>query len=104
MTVVDEVLGALVEPTRRALLDQLAERGAATATELSGDLPISRQAVVQHLAVLSDAGLVDGRRIGRERRFTVKTERLVETARYLDGLAVDWERRLRAIKRAAEAD
>ena len=102
MTRVDDVLGALVEPTRRALLDHLAERGAATATELAGDLPISRQAVVQHLAVLANAGLVDGHRIGRERRFTVKTERLVETARYLDGLAVDWERRLQAIKAAAE--
>jgi DNA-binding transcriptional ArsR family regulator len=62
---VDEVLAALADPTRRRLLDVLAARGAASATELAGELPVTRQAVVKHLAVLDAAGLVTGRRLGR---------------------------------------
>jgi len=61
----DEVLSALADPTRRRVLTLLAERGEATATTLAGDLPISRVAVVKHLAVLDRAGLVHGRRQGR---------------------------------------
>ena len=103
MTVVDDVLVALVDPTRRELLDRLSRRGTATATVLATDLPISRQAVVQHLAVLGKAGLVGDVRAGRERRFAVRTERLAETARWFDDLASEWERRLARIKRIAEA-
>lgn len=104
VTVIEDVLSALVDPTRRTLLDQLAERGAATATVLASELPITRQAVVQHLAVLAQAGLVTGDRRGRERWFTVRTESVSETARWLDGLAAEWERRLQAIKRIAESE
>ncbi len=51
MTVVEDVLAALADPTRRDLLEQISRRGDATATMLAEDLPITRQAVVQHLAV-----------------------------------------------------
>lgn len=104
MSVIEEVLSALDDPTRRALLDQLAERGSATATVLSSQLPISRQAVVQHLTVLGNAGLVSGERRGRERWFAVRTEPITETARWLDDLAAAWDRRLSSIKRIAESE
>lgn len=103
MIVIEDVLGALDDPTRRALLDDLAERGTATATQLSSVLPVTRQAVVQHLAILAHAGLVSGDRRGRERWFAVRTEGIVQTARWLDDLAADWDRRLNTIKRIAEA-
>ena len=98
----DEVLAALADPTRRELLARLAAHGETTATVLSGEMPISRQAVVQHLAVLDAVGLVQGRRAGRENRFQVRTGRLTETARWLDGLATQWDRRLAVINRLAE--
>ncbi|MGW3917499.1 ArsR/SmtB family transcription factor, partial [Streptomyces sp. NPDC005070] len=53
---VDGVLAALADPTRRHLLDLLAARGEITATKLAEELPVSRQAVVKHLAVLDAAG------------------------------------------------
>jgi DNA-binding transcriptional ArsR family regulator len=99
---VDAVLAALADPTRRQLLDRLAAHGEVTATVLAGELPVSRQAVVQHLAVLDAVGLVQGRREGRERRFRVRTDRLIETARWLDTLAAQWDRRLDVIQRLAE--
>jgi DNA-binding transcriptional ArsR family regulator len=104
VTEVEQVLSALADPTRRDLLELLSVRGHATATTLADGLPISRQAVVQHLAVLDAVGLVSARREGRERRFEVRTDRLNETAVWLNGLAQRWESRLATIKRIAEED
>ncbi|MDR6978346.1 DNA-binding transcriptional ArsR family regulator [Streptomyces sp. 3330] len=101
--VVDSVLGALADPTRRRLLDLLAAHGEATATTLAGQLPVSRQAVVKHLAVLDAAGLVSGDRVGREVRYAVRPSALDTTARWMASLAADWDRRLATIKRVAEA-
>lgn len=101
--VVDSVLGALADPTRRRLLDLLAARGEATATSLAGQLPVSRQAVVKHLTVLDGAGLVSGGRVGREVRYSVRPAALNATAQWMAGLAADWDRRLARVKRVAEA-
>jgi len=100
---VDSVLVALANPTRRQLLDLLAAQGEATATTLAERLPVSRQAVVKHLAVLDAAGLVSGSRVGREVRYAVRPAALDATARWMAALAVDWDRRLANIKRVAEA-
>ncbi len=100
---VDSVLVALADPTRRRLLDLLAAQGEATATTLAERLPVSRQAVVKHLAVLDAAGLVAGNRVGREVRYAVRPAALNATARWMAALAADWDRRLANIKRVAEA-
>jgi DNA-binding transcriptional ArsR family regulator len=100
---VDGVLAALVEPIRRQVLDLLAERGEATATVLAGELPVSRQAVVKHLAVLDAAGLVVGHRAGREVRYAVRPEPLAATARWLAARARAWDARPAAIKHLAES-
>jgi DNA-binding transcriptional ArsR family regulator len=100
---IDSVLVALADPTRRQLLDLLAAQGEATATTLAERLPVSRQAVVKHLAVLDAAGLVSGSRVGREVRYAVRPAALDATARWMAALAVDWDRRLANIKRVAEA-
>ncbi|MFC4591983.1 ArsR/SmtB family transcription factor [Sphaerisporangium corydalis] len=99
---VDGVLVALADPMRRRLLDLLAARGEATATMLAGGVPVSRQAVVKHLAVLEAAGLVSGGRVGREVRYAVRPAALDATARWMAALASDWDRRLATIKRLAE--
>ncbi|MEV6561677.1 metalloregulator ArsR/SmtB family transcription factor [Nocardia sp. NPDC051756] len=96
------ILIALADPTRRLLLDTLVEEGLASATTLAARLPVSRQAVAKHLIVLEDAGLVTGRRAGREVLYRISPEPLNESADWLAELAGRWERRLTAIKRAAE--
>ena len=100
---VGSVLVALADPTRRRLLDLLAAQGAATATTLAERLPVSRQAIVKHLAVLDAAGLVVGSRVGREVRYSPRPGGLDATTRWMSSLAADWDRRLAAIKSAAEA-
>jgi DNA-binding transcriptional ArsR family regulator len=98
-----ELFAALADPTRWRVLSLLAERGEGTATTLAGELPVSRVAVVKHLAVLDRAGLVESRRQGREVRYTVRPERLNATARQLAAIANEWDRRLATIKRMAES-
>ncbi|MFG1626118.1 ArsR/SmtB family transcription factor [Kribbella sp. NPDC049227] len=100
--VIDGVISALADRTRRQLLDRLAVRGEVTATQLAEDLPVSRQAIVKHLNVLEAAGLVSGNRVGREMRYTVQADALDTTARWMSSLAADWDRRLATVKRLAE--
>ena len=97
------VFSALADSTRRQVLGLLGAEGERTATALAERLPISRQAIVKHLGVLDEAGLVVGRRVGREVRYAVRPEALVATARWMAALANDWDRRLAAIKGVAEA-
>ena len=99
----DEVWAAIGDPTRRRMLDLLLIDGTGTATSLSEQLPVSRQAVAKHLAVLDRAGLVAGRRRGREVRYAVRPERLDAAARSMAQVAAAWDTRLAAIKRIAEA-
>jgi DNA-binding transcriptional ArsR family regulator len=99
----DQVFAALADPTRRQLLELLGEQAAASATALAGQLPVSRQAVVKHLAVLQQSDLVTRRRDGREVVFTVHPERLVATASWMTSVAASWQQRLHLLKQAAEA-
>src|SRR5918996_1987115 len=100
----NEVFAALADPTRWRVLSLLAERDGSTATTLAAQLPVSRVAVVKHLAVLDRAGLVESRRRGREVRYSVRPEPLEAAARWMTGLAADWDRRLAALKRLAEQE
>lgn len=98
-----ELWEAFAEPSRLRVLDALLAHGDATPTMLARELPITRQAVTKHLAVLGRVGLVAGQRRGREVRFAVEPERLSEAARQLNAVAAQWDRRLAAIKKIAEA-
>jgi DNA-binding transcriptional ArsR family regulator len=82
-----QVFGALADPSRRQVIGYLAERGTATATELTGELPMTRQAVAKHLNTLATAGLVQSERAGRETRY-----RLTQAGE-------EWDDRLDALKR-----
>ena len=93
------VFGVLSDPTRRALLQTIAERPEATATELASAMPISRQAVVKHLAALADAGLVDRERSGREVRYHVTPEPLSHAVSWMADVGGQWDRRLAALRR-----
>ena len=99
----ETLVAAVTEPTRRQLLDLLLERGESTATALADSLPITRQAVSKHLVVLDRVGLVEGRRSGRETRYSVDVAQLDRATRSLGALASSWDARLARIKRIAEA-
>jgi DNA-binding transcriptional ArsR family regulator len=96
------VFVALADPSRRQVLGVLAARGTATATAVAEELAITRQAVAKHLGTLSDAGLVDAERAGREVRYRLRPAPLRLAARWLDSAAGAWDDRLAAVKDAVE--
>ena len=96
------VFAALGDETRWSILAALGE-GDASASALAGRLPVSRQAIAKHLVVLQEAGLVEPVRVGREVRYRVIGSELSATARRLDAIGTEWDRRLAAIKQIAES-
>jgi DNA-binding transcriptional ArsR family regulator len=98
----DELWSAVGDPTRRRMLDLLLVDGTGTATTLSDQLPVTRQAVAKHLTVLDRAGLVHGVASGRERRYRVDDARLARAAAQLAHVGSTWDGRLRRIARIAE--
>jgi DNA-binding transcriptional ArsR family regulator len=99
----DELWSAIGDPSRRRVLDLLVTNGEVSASWLAGQVPFSRQAVSKHLVVLEDAGLVSRRKQGKEVLYQVESDRLDQATRAMADLARQWDRRLGAIKRLAEA-
>jgi DNA-binding transcriptional ArsR family regulator len=95
------IFSALADETRWAILQQLG-RGDASASALAARLPVTRQAIAKHLAVLSEVGLVEPVRVGRELRYRALGAKLGETARTLESIGADWDRRLLALKTLVE--
>ncbi len=102
-TVDDELWSAVGDPTRRRMLDLLLADSGGTATTLSDRLPVTRQAVAKHLAVLEKVGLVHVTPSGRERLYTVDEAQLARAVAQLSSVRDAWDGRLQRIKRMAEA-
>jgi DNA-binding transcriptional ArsR family regulator len=92
------VFDALADPNRRYMLEALAQRPSATATELAAELPVTRQAVSKHLAALDDAGLVERTREGRETRYRLTPGPLGEAMDWMAEVGVDWDTRLTRLR------
>jgi predicted transcriptional regulator len=99
----DDLWSAIGDSTRRRLLDLLLMTGAGTATSLSEQLPVTRQAVAKHLGVLDRVGLVHAATAGREKRYHVDEAQLARAVAQLNAVGSTWDSRLRRIKQIAEA-
>jgi DNA-binding transcriptional ArsR family regulator len=97
---VDGVFEALGDPGRRALVEAVAQRGDATATELAAGLPVTRQAVAKQLSALADAGLLRSTRSGRELRYEVTPEPLGDAVAWMVEVGSAWDDRLTKLRRA----
>ena len=96
--VAEQVFTALADPTRRAILGTLAAAGPATVTDLAARLPITRQAVAKHLALLADAGLVTAEPGERRRvRYRLRSAPMQVAQQFLAALARDWDGPLGAL-------
>jgi DNA-binding transcriptional ArsR family regulator len=96
---VGPIFSALSDPNRRYVVEALAERGEATATELATELPVTRQAVSKHLNALEDAGLVEGTRAGREVRYRLTPGNLDAAVSWIERVGAQWDERLAALRR-----
>ena len=97
--VAEQVFTALADPTRRAILAALAAGGPATATDLAARLPITRQAIAKHLALLAEVGLVTAAPGERRRvRYRLRSAPMQVAQQFLAALARDWDGPLDALK------
>jgi DNA-binding transcriptional ArsR family regulator len=92
-TPLDRAFQALADPTRRAMVERLAQ-GPATVSELKRPFPMSLPAAMQHLAVLENAGLVVSQKSGRVRTCRINPAALAEAERWIAERRLEWERRL----------
>ena len=103
--VAEQVFAALADPSRRAILAALAAGGPATATDLTGHLPITRQAIAKHLALLTEAGLVIAEPGERRRvRYRLRSAPMQVAQQFLAALARDWDSQLDALKDHLDGD
>ncbi len=89
----DGVFHALADPTRRVMVERLT-RGPASVSELAKPLAMSLPAVVQHLKVLEESGLVRSEKVGRVRTCRVEPEALTLVELWIGERRTTWERRL----------
>ncbi|MDT8915879.1 metalloregulator ArsR/SmtB family transcription factor [Amycolatopsis sp. PS_44_ISF1] len=89
----DRVFQALADSTRRELVERLV-RGPAAVSELAGPFAVSLSAVMQHLQVLQDCGLVRSEKHGRVRTCRLEPAGLRAAQEWLGAQRTDWEHRL----------
>jgi len=97
--IAEQVFIALADSTRRAILAALASGGPATATDLAARLPVTRQAIAKHLAMLAEAGLVTAESGERRReRNRLRSAPMQVAQQFLAALARDWDTSLDALR------
>lgn len=99
----DDLWSAIGDPTRRRMLDLLLVGNAGTATSLSDELPVTRQAVAKHLGVLDRVGLVHATPAGREKRYRIDEAQFARAVAQLNAVGSSWDARLHRIKQISEA-
>jgi DNA-binding transcriptional ArsR family regulator len=98
-----DVFQAVADPTRRSLLKLLADKEMSIVA-ISKHFPISRTAVIKHLRVLSEAGLVKSDKVGRETRYRLNPEPLVGLKDWLAFFEPYWDEKLLALKQFVESE
>ncbi|MGA7409421.1 MAG: metalloregulator ArsR/SmtB family transcription factor [Bryobacteraceae bacterium] len=90
---VDRVFHALGDPTRRAIMERLSQ-GPISVSRLAEPLEMSLAAVVQHLQVLEESGLVRTEKLGRVRTCSIEPAGLSVASKWIGDRRSMWERRL----------
>lgn len=94
-----DTFSALADPTRRSILEMLAQRGQLTATEIYDQFPVSRPAISQHLKVLREANLVRVERRAQQRIYRINPQAMLEVEGWARDLVRMWNRRFDALER-----
>lgn len=101
-TAITDVFFALSDNTRLSVVRTLGEGVAQSATTLSNEASVTRQAIVKHLQVLAGAGLVTHEKRGREVLYALDTQRLDEASVFLNGISAGWDRAIERLRQQVE--
>ena len=92
--ILDRTFAALADPTRRALLARLDEQGGVSISDLARPFPVSLPAIMKHLDVLSDAGLIARKKVGRTVTCQLKAEPMEQAMNWLAKYERYWTEQL----------
>ena len=102
--VLDRTFAALADPTRRALLARLDEQGGVSVSDLARPFPVSLPAIMKHLDVLSDAGLIARKKVGRTVTCQLKAEPMEQAMNWLAKYERYWTEQLDRLAAFVEDD
>jgi DNA-binding transcriptional ArsR family regulator len=96
------VFFALGDETRLSVVTKLGAGAALSATALSQDAEVTRQAIAKHLSVLEEAGLVTHEKQGREVLYVLESKRLEQAQTFLEGISAGWDRAIARLRGMVE--
>ncbi|MFD1776908.1 ArsR/SmtB family transcription factor [Paenibacillus rhizophilus] len=96
-----DVFQAIADPTRRQVLRLLSEKERPI-SEIAAHFPVSRTAIAKHLHILSEAELVSGRKVGREKLYRLQPKPLQELQEWLSYYERFWSNKLSILKHIVE--
>lgn len=97
-----DVFSAIADPTRRQLLDMLAQAGELPLYAVTAEFPMGRTGVAKHLTILKEAGLVEDRKVGRESRYRLNATRLREVQEWVSFYEQFWTQQMDRLKNMLE--
>ncbi len=95
---------ALADPTRRSIIELLADQGPLSASEISERYSVSPSAISQHLKILREANLVSMRKQAQQRIYTINTQTVLEVEGWANRMASEWNARFDALEKLLEAE
>ena len=99
----DRIFHALGDATRREILEKLSE-GPASVSHLAGPLDVTLAAVVQHLQILEQSGLVRTEKAGRVRTCIIEPKGLSLAAQWIEARRTPWERKFDRLSKLLEGE
>ena len=96
-----DVFQAIADPTRREVLKLLASKELPI-SEMTSHFPMSRTAIAKHLAILSEANLVSGKKVGREKRYRLQPETFSELHQWLAYFDQFWSNKISILKHVVD--
>jgi DNA-binding transcriptional ArsR family regulator len=95
---------ALAEPTRRRILEMLANKGQLSSSDISKKFNVTAQAISQHLKVLRDANLVYVKKLAQQRIYRLNPDHILEVEKWAKHTTEIWEERFDALDRVLEEE
>jgi len=99
-----DIFEALAEPTRRDILEMLADRGQLAASDIYGHFPVSHPAISQHLKVLRDTHLVEVEKKAQQRLYQLNTAKFSEVETWFEQMKKLWNQRFDALDTVLELE
>ncbi|WP_135554368.1 ArsR/SmtB family transcription factor [Paenibacillus cymbidii] len=100
----NDIFSALADPTRRRIMEMLADREEFPATEIHHRFPVSPQAISQHLKILREANLVHVEKRAQQRIYRINTEAMEQLEAWSRNMRQRWSKRLDTLEAVLKAE